>query len=337
MTQSSIFHSPFIIDGLTMDSTPAALLGEESVQNACEPVVDESLDPSPGGYPFDERKINDYLKLVRGRDFPLELPYAQPWARCQLARNLIDTLWRKGKFVLSDIRLGARVSWRAEKIGEGAALYAACEGVSELAGDLDLPIVERDFSEGEPSLCFAPIGLQKGRMVGETLKADPDSWIIYMPFDTDDFHLGGSALASALGIQGGVAPKMDDPDYFIDCFEVIREMAEDSVLLSGCTVGRGGLMAALDSMTSRGIGAAVDLSDLRRAYGSSDPVRILFSEVPGALIQISDADFDYVDAELLLQDVMYFPLGHPVPGRKEVKVSWSDKPALGAILDSLVR
>ena len=56
-------------------------------------------------------------------------------------------------------------------------------------------------------------------------------------------------------------------------------------------------------------------------------MRILFSEVPGVIFQINDSDYDYLDAELLLQDVMYFPLGHPV--RRKGKV--------GAILDSLIR
>ena len=38
---------------------------------------------------------------------------------------------------------------------------------------------------------------------------------------------------------------------------------------------------------------------------------MLFGEVPGALIEIKDIDFDYVDAEMLLQDVAYYPIGHP--------------------------
>ncbi len=320
-----------------MDSSPARLLGDDDLQILSPSVVDESLDPSPGGYPFDSLKINRYLSAVRAKTFPLDLPYASPWARCRFACDLIDVLWRKGQFVFEDLRLKASVNWQETQIGEGAALYLACEGVSELAMDLDVPIVEREFSEGEPSMRFTALGVDEERAVSDRLKADPDSWVIYMPFDTDDFHMGGSALTSALKIKGGVAPKMDDPDYFLDCFEVIREMVEDNVLLSAQTVGRGGLITALDSMTSAKAGVEIDISDLKRAYSSSDEVRILFAEVPGVIIQISDADFDYVDAELLLQDVMYFPLGHPVVGRKGVNVSWSEKPAIGAILDSLVR
>ena len=104
-------------------------------------------------------------------------------------------------------------------------------------------------------------------------------------------------------------------------------LVEDGILLSGVSVKRGGMVAALDSMVSPLVGAEVNISDLKRAYPSSDVVRILFSEVPGVIFQINDSDYDYLDAELLLQDVMYFPLGHPV--RRKGKV--------GAILDSLIR
>ncbi len=337
MPQTSFFYSSYVIDGLTMDSTPARLLGDESAEAPLEIVVDESLDPSPGGYVFDLRKIEKYQKMLKGKSFPLDLPYAQAWARCTLACDLIDTLWLKGHFLFEDIRLSSDVKWNIEKIGQGAALYFACEGVGELASDFDVSIEKRKFEEGDPFMKFTPVGLELSRGVGETLVPDEDSWIIYLPFDTDDYHMGGSALTAALGLTGGVAPKMDDPDYFMDCYEVVREMAEDSVLLSGRTVGRGGLMTALEAMTSSRVGAEVDISDLKRAYASSDIVRILFSEVPGVLIQVSDSDFDYIDAEFLLQDVMYFPLGHPACGKKGVKVSWREGGSINAILDSLVR
>ena len=90
---------------------------------------------------------------------------------------------------------------------------------------------------------------------------------------------------------------------------------------AGVTVGEGGLITALRAMTSAGTGADVSLRDISKAYGGERPIRILFSEVPGVIIQIADIDYDYVDAELILQDVVYFPLGHPVPGRPSVELT----------------
>ena len=320
------FYSSYVIDGCNMPSTPASLLGDDSLETYPS-VVDETLDPAPGGYHFDETKVDDYLKALSKKKFSFELPYAASYARCQLAYALTDALWKKGKFLLEDLSLIAKVDWQVDELGSGAALYSACESAAELASDMDIPIKDRELREGPRSISFDVLGPKPGRMIGDKLVDDPDSWIIYMPFDTDELHLGDSALSAALGLSGGMAPKMEDPDYFMDCFEVVRELVEDGILLSGVSVKRGGMVAALDSMVSPLVGAEVNISDLKRAYPSSDVVRILFSEVPGVIFQINDSDYDYLDAELLLQDVMYFPLGHPV--RKKGKV--------GAILDSLIR
>ena len=134
-----------------------------------------------------------------------------------------------------------------------------------------------------------------------------------------------------------MAPQIVDPDYFIDCYEVVRELVEDGVVLSGVTVGRGGLISALKRMTGPKIGASVELADLVRATGEKDIVRLLFAEVPGVLFQIADIDYDYVDAELLLQDIAFYPMGHPVPGKPGVDIISSDKPGIQTILESLIR
>ena len=74
-----------------------------------------------------------------------------------------------------------------------------------------------------------------------------------------------------------------------------------------------------------------------RATGDRDIVRLLFAEVPGVIFQIADIDYDYVDAELLLQDIAFYPLGHPVPGESGVNVTSSDKTGIQTILESLIR
>ena len=86
---------------------------------------------------------------------------------------------------------------------------------------------------------------------------------------------------------------------------------EDGIVISGRTVGRGGLMSALSGMCSGDIGAVIELGTVMQSYDDNDLVNILFGEIPGVVIEINSSDFDYVDAELLLQDVAYYPLGHP--------------------------
>ena len=89
-------------------------------------------------------------------------------------------------------------------------------------------------------------------------------------------------------------------------------------------------------MASSKAGAQIDLSDLKKSVGEDDIVRLLFSEIPGALIQVRDEDFDYIDAELLLQDVAFYPLGHPAPGG-HIRVKSSAKTGLQSILEALAR
>ena len=197
------------------------------------------------------------------------------------------------------------------------------------ADEEDFAFISEPFQSEHPvlgtrrncSACFAP---------------DPQSWVVFIPFDPADFRLGGSLLAQALGLGGGPTPQVTDADYFIDCYEVVRELVEDGILLAGATVGEGGLLRTVRRMAVD-CGMTVDVSDVMRAYQEQDPVRILFSEVPGVVVQIHDADFDYLDAELLLQDVAFFPLGHPDPTTGDIHVLASAKSGIQTILESLMQ
>ena len=116
---------------------------------------------------------------------------------------------------------------------------------------------------------------------------------------------------------------------------MVRELVEDGVVKAGTTVLEGGLLHALRGM-AQVHGTDVSIGDIRKAYGDELPIRVLFGEVPGVIIQIADIDYDYVDAELLLQDIAYFPLGHPVPGRASVTVLPGDTGGIAGILESLL-
>lgn len=337
MANKAIFNSPYVIDGVSKDMSPARLLGAEEQQCGLEAIVDESFDFCPGGAALDSSRIWDYLQQVKACPGGISLPYAGAQARCILARELISTLWKKGHFLLENLKIEVDWTWSDVGAGSLAALYQAAEQAADLADMLDLPVVARKFRIGSPKIAYKILCPGKEETVPHTFVDVADSWLIYLPFSTDDFHLGASALADALKLGGGVAPNMEDPDYFIDCYEVLRELVEDGIVLSGSDVYRGGLIAALDRMTQKGTGAVLDFTDLCAAYPQSDLVRILFAELPGAVLQIRDSDFDYVDAELLLQDVMYFPLGHVCDNGGKLEIHNSAKTAISAILDSLLR
>ena len=330
-----LFDSRFVIDGVPMELTPAQMLGRNEAPDGGEPIVDETVDPAILSYDFDESKISDYLKAVKKTAPELQFPFAGPYGRACLAGVLTDAIWSQGNFTLPELSVEAVWHWRDEGIGSMSAFYESVRAVSEYADIIDVGFTSAQCVDGEPSIAMK-VPQAAGRAIPGTFNPDTESWIVYVPFDTEEFRLGGSRLAHALGLRGGVCPQVDNPDYLMDCYEVVRELVEDRIAIAGATAGPGGLMLALDSMAGKGVGAELDLSDLRRAYPGSDAVHLLFGEVPGVIFQIRDSDFDYLDAEFILQDVMYFPLGHPSKTRG-VRLSWSEKPAIGSILESLVR
>ena len=334
-----------------------------------DPVVDETVDPAPKPCATDPSRIGEYLRLVRGIRIPaFPVAFPETYTKSRIACALIDAIWRKGHFRLGDLAVRLDWTWSPKRIGDMAAFYASVSSAADYVDSLGLKISGYSYSEtdGEsdvkavPSLALQrqeedlslpddsgffpdlPFRTEHPRLRAQNyhpskLLPDAGSWLIYVPFEDCEYRLGASLLAQALGSSGALAPQIVDADYFIDCYEVVRELVEDGVVLSGVTVGRGGLISALKRMTGPKVGASVNLADLMRAKGDRDIVRLLFAEVPGVLFQIADIDYDYVDAELLLQDIAFYPLGHPVPGRPGVDVLSSDKPGIQTILESLLR
>ena len=358
--KTSALHSKYIIDGVSRRLTPAEMLDdclaskEEETppeKEEFEPIVDESTDPSPSMNKFMDQNVQGYLAAVvslleEPRPFPVA--FADSFTKSRIAKALLDAVWLNGHFKLGDLTIAAKWKWYGKPLGNMAAFYSSAEAAADYINDLGICLSGYSFSESgrlcqtsfkvgacgkaespEEDDIFlpdnAPFGsehpvLGRRRAVPDKLVADPDSWIIYVPFDSCDFRLGGSLLCDALGQNGDNFPEIGDADYFIDCYEVIREFVEDKVAISAVTVSDGGLLTALKLMCSGDVGADIDISGIKSAYGEDQNVRILFSEIPGAIIQIKDSDYDYVDAELLLQDIAYYPIGHPATGGGEVKV-----------------
>lgn len=373
--KTSALHSKYIIDGVSRRLTPAEMLDDclasaevkpNTESGEFEPIVDESTDPSPSMKKFQNQNVQGYLATVvslldEPRPFPAA--YADPYTRGRIAKALLDAVWLNGHFKLGDLTIAAKWRWNCKPLGNMAAFYSSAEATADYINNLGICLSGYSFTESgrvcqtsfkvgacekaespdEDDIFLpedAPFGsehpvLGRRRAVPDKLAADPDSWIIYVPFDTCDFRLGGSLLCDALGQNGDNFPEIGDADYFIDCYEVIREFIEDRIAVSAATVCDGGLLTALKLMCSGDVGADIDISGIMSAYGEDKKLRILFSEVPGAIIQIKDSDYDYVDAEFLLQDIAYYPIGHPVTGTGEVNVKAGGS-GIANILQSLL-
>lgn len=330
--------SKYVIDGVSQDLTPAQILGDNESEVGSGQIVDETIDSVPGLLEVDPVEIERYFRLTRSlgsRMFPI--PFAAEYTRSAIAAALIDSLFCEGKFTLEDLSVTIKWSFDESRIGNMAAFYHSVEAAADYIDDLGISLRRYSFEEGEPSVRVATPYSSAPLLVPEHLLPDTSSWLVYVPFETSNYRLGGSRLAQALGLGGGSAPEISDPDYFIDCFEIVREMVEDHVAISGIRVGGGGLISALKAMCGPSVGVSVDVSDVMRAADEKNEARVLFAEVPGVLLQIKDIDFDYIDAECLLQDIAFFPLGHPVTGSSDVKIKSSAKTGVQTILESLIQ
>ena len=334
----------------------------ESVEN--EPVVDESSDPIPYHTALSINNIYKYAAEVselseKASDIPAAS--SADVSRIIAAQSIIDTLWKCGHFRVSDLVLNAEWQWDFSNVGSYAAFYASVESTCWYTDMMGIRLGGYSLAEGGHSLNFStsvaggndgedddddsaalftepftttnPV-MEEGRKCPDTIVGKPDNWLIYIPFDTCSFRLGGSLLEEAEAIGRGKAPEIGDTDYFMDCFEVVREFVEDGIVISGRTVGRGGLMSTLSGMCSGDIGAVIELGTVMQSYGDNDLVNILFGEIPGVVIEINSSDFDYVDAELLLQDVAYYPLGHPEG--ETLRINGNPDGGISGIIQSLI-
>jgi Phosphoribosylformylglycinamidine (FGAM) synthase, synthetase domain len=366
--KTSALHAIYVIDGVQEEYTPAQLLdavtepeGRHSPAGPAEArVVDETLDPVCRVPALDPACLDAFLDAVCHAEKQVPAASADAYTRVRVAAALIDALWRNGHFRPGDLRLDASWRWNEAPVGARAAFYDSVRAAADYIDSLGLKFsayryarttgaselvlrarIARDADEEDYSFVSEPFRSERPvlgarRACPAALAPDPQSWVVYIPFDTSEFRLGGSLFAQVLEAGGGASPQITDADYFLDCHEVVRELVEDGILLAGATVGEGGLLRTVRQMAA-GAGLSLDLSDVMRAYQEQDVLRILFAEVPGAVIQISDADFDYLDAELLLQDVAFFPLGHPLPGTTDVRVRASAKSGIQTILESLMQ
>ena len=370
--KESALYSHYIIDGVICEATPAELLDEcmefpeldTNEYSSFDDIVDESTEPPLEVITYDYDKLQEYIKATveaTHSERPFSLLYPEHFTSLQIAKALLDRLWSEGHFRLCNLRLWAQWDWNTRPIGNLASFYRSCQTANEYIFGLGVRMTDYIFIEGDEGCsarfyAWLPEDDIEDPHIEDDIKApyesrhpwigekrrcpsaiipDKDSWLIYIPFDTCPYRLGGSLLSQTCGKTGGQKTNIQDPDYFIDCYEVVRELVEDGIVKAGITVADGGLAAAAARICGE-YGAELDLKGIAASYEEDDRIRILFGEVPGALIQIKDTDYDYVDSQLLLQDIAYYPLGHPCMETRGISVQDNSKTSVADILASLL-
>ena len=336
-----------------------------------EDIIDEATDPPLSARTYKTDNSMEYIRRITpmaNADRPFRMLYPDHFTRLQIAKALLSRLWSKGHFRLGDLRLWAQWEWNTRPIGNMTAFYESVRNAGDYIYGLgtyiedyifmesdhesnvkffawlpETPMTEDEPEEEREDILFKSSPYEstnpwitESRKCPSVMQNDPDSWIIYIPFDTCRFKTGGSLLTQAYDDNGGAAPNIMDPDYFIDCYEVVRELTEDGILMAGRTVADGGFAVAAAKMCGDG-GLEADISGILSSYQEEDRIKVLFGEVPGVLIQISDENYDYVDSQFLLQDIAYYPVGRPSGAQSGLSFTETGKTGVADILASLLR
>ena len=221
-------------------------------------------------------------------------------SKLAIAESLLNIIWAPLTHGLQGVSLSANWMWPAKNEGENARLYQAVEAVSDFACKLGINIptgkdslsMTQKYPDGE--VVYAPgtviiSAIAEVQDIRKTISPDlkpiTGSRLILIDFSKDELKLGGSSLAQVLNQLGNQAPTIRDDEYFVKAFTAVQELIMENLVLAGHDVSSGGLVTTLLEMCFPlpNTGLKLDLSEL-----GTDPIKILFSENPGVVIQIND-------------------------------------------------
>ncbi|MFU8779645.1 MAG: phosphoribosylformylglycinamidine synthase [Kiritimatiellia bacterium] len=252
---------------------------------------------------------------------------------------------------LENLKLSANWMCACGEAGEDAALFDTVRavgmefcpalGVSIPVGkdSLSMRTVWQDADGSERKVigplslvvsAFAPV-YDARRIVTPDLKAGR-SELFLLDLGCGRNRLGGSALAQVYNQVGDCPPDMDDPDLLKRFFGAMQELVDDALLLACHDRSDGGLAVALCEMAFAGRrGMELDLELL-----GTDVLAVLFSEEPGMVLQVAEANVPSVEGVIRqfgLADCCHH-LG-AVTKDKQIRISFGDKQVLDRSLASL--
>ncbi|HOK98688.1 MAG TPA: phosphoribosylformylglycinamidine synthase [Bacteroidales bacterium] len=246
-----------------------------------------------------------------------------------IAEALTNIMWAPIEGGLRGVSLSANWMWPARQNGEDARLYRAVEAASNFALQLGINIptgkdslsMTQKYPDGK--MVYAPGTLIVSaagevynirKVVTPAVLPDADSILIYVDMSLAPLSLGGSALGQVLNKIGGKTPTVKDPAYFANVFNAIQLLLHEEKIMAGHDISAGGLITTLLEMNfpnTRG-GMEIDLNSLPE----KDWVKILFSENPGVIIQISNKDKEMVASFFKEKGITFQVIGKITADRK---------------------
>ena len=226
---------------------------------------------------------------------------------------------------LSSVSLSANWMWPCKNEGEDARLYKAVEACSDFACELGINIPtgkdslsmtqkygdEKVYSPGCVIISAGAEVSDVKKVVSPVVVNNDKAALYYIDFSFDSYKLGGSAFAQTLNKLGNETPNVQDFEYFADAFNAVQALINKDLVLAGHDISAGGMLTTLLEMTFANTtgGLSINLSDI----AEEDIVKILFSENPGIILQISDKNA----AEKILEEagVGFLRIGKTTTGR----------------------
>ena len=254
-----------------------------------------------------------------------------------VAEALTNVVWApmaNEETPLESVSLSANWMWpcRSQK-GEDARLYEAVKALSDFCCAIHVNVptgkdslsLTQQYPNGDKIIAPGTVIVSAGgevsdvkKVVSPVLVNDKNSSIYHIDFSFDEQRLGGSAFAQSMGKIGSDVPTVENPEYFVDCFNAVQELIRKGWIMAGHDISAGGLITTLLEMTFANVegGMKINLHDLV----GDDVVKMLFAENPGVVVQVSDkykAEFkEFLDKA----GIAYAKIGYPAPETRTIFV-----------------
>ena len=218
-----------------------------------------------------------------------------------ISESLTNIVWAPLADGLRSVSLSANWMWPCRNQGEDARLYDAVKAASDFAIALGINIptgkdslsMTQKYPNGDivyaPGTVIISASAEVNdfrKVIEPVLKPVEISSLIYVPFTTGHFYLGGSSFAQVIKQLGRDVPTVNDAVYFSRVFSLLQELVGSEQILAGHDVSAGGLVTTLLEMCfgRNDIGMDVDITSL----SEDDIIMKLFSERPSVVIQVED-------------------------------------------------
>ncbi len=313
------------------DKTFLVTIGDRTVGGLC------SRDPMVGPWqvPVADAAVTlmDYdgyagEAMAMGERTPLALIDAPASGRIAIG-EAITNIAAAGVAKISDVKVSANWMAPAGHPGEDAALYDTVRAVAlELCPALgvSIPVGKDSMSmrttwrdaSGEKAVtapvslivsAFAPVADARATLTPLLRFDRGETALVWIDVGGGKARLGGSALAQVYAQVGDVAPDVDDPRTLAAFFSVVRGLAREGRLLAYHDIADGGLFATLVEMAfASRCGLEIGLQ--------GDPLRVLFAEELGAVLQVTKSDVERVLADAHAAGLVATGVGAPVRGQR---------------------